>query len=169
MEDCANFPGIAVGTRPVPWMHPAAVAYLESLVGPNTTVLEQGGGGSTLWFAMRAKTVYCLEENLTWYQWLAAYVPENVIMMYGLTGLDALDYTGKIDVMLIDGKSETRITWARIASQFVRPGGCVVLDNSNKPEYADAKIMLDKLAAEVVTIHPERADQPIDTTFYFMR
>lgn len=154
--------------RNYPWFHPAAVAYLASLIGPNTTVLEHGGGGSTIWLAARVKQVYCIESNLAWYNWISTQVSENVTMVYGMAGLDLLQYTGRVDVLLIDGQSETRPTWARLAREFVNPGGVVVFDNSDKPAYNEACALLESLTTDAVTIYPHHAATPIATTFYFM-
>ena len=41
--------------KPIPWLPPAAVNYLDQLLSPEMRVLEYGAGGSTLWLAERVK------------------------------------------------------------------------------------------------------------------
>src|SRR5262245_35793658 len=51
-----------------PWFSYAAIDFLDHFVQRGMTVFEYGSGGSTLFFARRAKTVYSVEDNLTWHE-----------------------------------------------------------------------------------------------------
>jgi len=73
------------------------------------------------------------------------------------------------DLLLIDGKPNTaRIPWICVAEKLVKPGGIVVLDNSDETDYADWKHELDQKMVSWVTIHPSFPKKGFDTTFYRM-
>src|SRR5208283_402812 len=49
----------------VPWFSQSAIDFLESYVKPSMRVFEYGSGGSTIFFARRAKSVDSIEKGLT--------------------------------------------------------------------------------------------------------
>lgn len=129
-------PTVPARVKPIPWLSPEATAYLESLLTPEMTVLEHGAGGSTLWFAERVKHVTAVESDLDWFNVLRKRVPENaaIVVMQGVL------HIAPVDLLFIDGEPvETRAQWLGAAAQLVKPGGYVVLDNSNRPEYKQAR------------------------------
>jgi predicted O-methyltransferase YrrM len=155
--------------NPYPWLHPAAIAYLETLLHPDMVILEHGSGGSTLWFAERVAQVYSVEDQRPWYDAMLAIVPENVTMIFSQSGRDIPTYINRIDLLMIDGHpAEARPTWIYAAPKTVRKGGVVVLDNANHPSRLDARNVLDTVCAYGVNIHPLNWSRPSDTTFYFM-
>jgi len=136
---------------PYPWLHPGVVAYLESLLCPEWRVLEYGAGGSTLWFAERVAKVVSIEHNLEWRTKVRELAPGNVCLMdhYSNGGPPPFEPHG-YDLFFIDGdidgNTKTRGTCLETASMFVKPGGWVVLDNANRPEYRAERIKLAKQA-----------------------
>lgn len=127
--------------QPVPWLAPAVIAYLESIIQPEWEVIEHGSGGSTLWFADRCEHVTAIERNPAWREAVQKQAP----------GADVLGDTPPIafhedcDLLLIDGEPiEARKEWIKDAPFIVRPGGWIVLDNANRPEYkTERKALLD--------------------------
>lgn len=127
--------------QPVPWLAPQVIAYLESIIQPEWEVIEHGSGGSTLWFAERCKSVVAYEANAGWYQSVKDKAPPNVKMIvYRGAPLNV-----RCDLLLIDGEPiEHRRAWLTISEIIVRPGGWIVLDNANRPEYKmERKALLD--------------------------
>ena len=51
----------------IPWFAYAAIDFLETFLQPHMTVCEYGSGGSTLFFAARAKSVFSIEDNPKWF------------------------------------------------------------------------------------------------------
>src|SRR4051812_14883663 len=47
----------------IPWFSYAAIDFLDAALRTNMTVFEYGSGGSTLFFAKRAKSVFTVEDN----------------------------------------------------------------------------------------------------------
>lgn len=132
---------------PFPWLHPDAIAYLESILLPGMQVCEFGGGGSTLWLAERVKTVITCEPNEQWFSKLFVIVPENVSVFHRLEPLLI-----NCDLLFIDGEPVTvRADWLRAASDILQAGGWIVLDNANRPEYAKEREGLREFAELVHT------------------
>lgn len=142
-------PTPAARVKPYPWLSPEATAFLESLLSPDMTVLEHGSGGSTLWFSERVKHVTAMEHNQTWYETLLKRAPQNVTLVLGRGVL----YIEPVDLLFIDGEPvEDRREWLEAVVKLVKPGGYVVLDNANRPEYARARDGLLSIAKHLLTI-----------------
>jgi predicted O-methyltransferase YrrM len=159
---------------PQPWLSPEATDYLASILAPEMTVLEHGAGGSTLWLAERVKQVIAVEHNPDWFATLKEIVPSNVTLVYrdkaGIPGV-ILDVYAPFDLALIDGEPvEHRAEYIRSAPQLVHPGGWLVLDNANRPEYAGARGELMRVAEPVKRIdgNPAPNFKFLVTEFYRM-
>jgi hypothetical protein len=117
--------------KPIPWLHADAIAYLESILNENMDVCEFGGGGSTLWLAPLVKSVTTYENNQNWREVIRQQAPKNV------TIFSTPVFFNKFDILIIDGEPVIhRGDWLEYAIHIVKPRGVVVLDNSNRPEYA---------------------------------
>lgn len=132
--------------RPVPWLHPSAIDYFASILSPDMRVIEHGSGGSTLWLAERVKWVVSFERNPEWLEAVKAQKPGNcVIMPVGVGVVPALPW--KADLVFIDGEPvEDRRLWLLAARKMINPAGWLVLDNANRPEYAEARAALTGIA-----------------------
>ena len=126
--------------KPVPWFGQPAIDYLASIVTPDMDVIEHGSGGSTLWLADKVKSVTSYEYDEDWYD----YVRGSAVKL-GKNNITVLLWTGatlppvkpdSCDLLIIDGEPvNNRRLWIASAHWIVRPGGYVVLDNANRPEY----------------------------------
>lgn len=145
---------------PYPWLHPEAVAYLEELLQPDWRVLEHGAGGSTLWFATRVKDVFTIEHSPEWFERVCAVAPSNVTVFLGrdLPGL-----APGFDLVFIDGERAGRGWFIQRAPRYLKPGGWIVLDNANRPEYAEERHALHNVAKLTA-----RFDNNIPTSRYFV-
>lgn len=148
----------------MPWMHPDANAYLESLLQPDFRVLEHGSGGSTRWFAERVAEVVSVEFRLSWYEALQELIPENVVLIHW-TDVPPPEFKPQIfDLLLVDGNPhEHRNYYLDNAEQYVRPGGYVVLDNANRPMCAEARLRLMGRATQL-----ERFERNMPFSKYFV-
>jgi hypothetical protein len=54
--------------------------------------LEFGGGQSTLWWSLRARSVLTIEDNSGWYAWLSSQTGSNVTLHH-------LPFIGAIDAI----------------------------------------------------------------------
>jgi len=125
----------------LPWLSEDATNFLESVLNKNMTVCEFGGGGSTLWFAPRVKTVITFENNADWRDMIRQKAPDNVVLIPS----SHWDMITTCDLLFIDGEPvEYRADWLReaegIASKWI------VLDNANRPEYVTERDGLKSFA-----------------------
>ncbi len=56
------------------WVNFEACRYIASLLEPGSTVFEYGSGGSTLFYAARAKSVVSVEHDETWFRRVGAAI-----------------------------------------------------------------------------------------------
>jgi predicted O-methyltransferase YrrM len=132
----------------IPWFSYAAIDFLDAHVRTHMTAFEYGSGGSTLFLAKRVKSVFTVEDNVTWFDLVKQRLHErafsNVTME--LHPFDARNPAGfeqssylraipdeKFDVIIIDGSEEwiqVRPTCFRYVEDKVAPGGIIVLDDS---------------------------------------
>ena len=157
--------------KPAPWLVYDAIAHLESLLTPETRVLEVGGGNSTVWFLHRGVRVTTIESNPTWAELVETRVqsdpdvisPSNLrlIVRRGAEAIDFIDGLpdGSFDIVLIDSIPErvVRGPALRAARPKLKPGGHMVLDNSDSPAHRDAlAAMSDKTRTRYSGFTPMR-------------
>lgn len=158
--------------EPTPWLHPKAITYLESLLTPDMEVLEFGAGGSTLWFAERVKHVVSFEHDNEWYRLIKTKAPESVHLISASPfGFPYNVSMSKRDLLFIDGEPvEQRKDWLEKAPQLVKPGGYVILDNANRPEYASERA---EFAKHATLLHTVNGNEPpcvhLITEFYRLK
>ncbi len=127
-----------------PWLHPAAIAAIEAILEPDWEVLETGAGGSTIWFAERVARVVTFEHDAVWYETVWAELERRHLSNVQLR-LDpgyirqGIPDFGKFDLVMIDGRGRVK----SCETAQVRPGGYLVLDNSERERYRPAIELLD--------------------------
>jgi hypothetical protein len=117
--------------EPIPWITYPAYDLLASAMLANRRVLEFGAGCSTLWWAARGARISSLEADPAWHRWVANALGELGDVRLVEPSLEEFPddlARERYDVIVVDGLR--RQTAARIASTLVRPGGCVIQDNS---------------------------------------
>jgi hypothetical protein len=149
----------------VPWMPYSAIRHLGEVVPIGGTLFEWGSGGSSLFFARRGLEGVSIEHDGDWAvdveqaladngfreQWEVRHVPPKEVpeahsefVSHRIDGWSFEDYVGAIDefpsryfdVVVVDGR--VRNACIKRAIRHVKPGGLIVLDNSERPRYADA-------------------------------
>jgi len=129
-----------------PWLHASAVEYLEGILRPDWRVLEHGAGGSTLWFAERVAHVTTIEHDTQWRTRVRELAPDNVEVLARYFEAPFLVGACTHDLFLIDGDRDSRGHFIESAHLYVKPGGWIVLDNANRPEYAKERAEMAKHA-----------------------
>jgi hypothetical protein len=133
------------GGEPVPWWTYGARLWLEGHLAaraePPAACLELGAGSSTLWLARRFARVVSVEHDARWFERVRAHMPGNV----DLRRSDAADpeaYLAAIgegerwDLAVVDGLH--REAALRRAVDRLHEDGLVLLDDSDRPAYAEA-------------------------------
>lgn len=128
-----------------PWLVEGAIDLLSYLtfLDPEMKIFETGAGGSTLWFARRAKYVVTLEHSKKWFnkveEALKAGKFGNVNLIwdpdYPKRGIPVPEKE-VYDIMLIDGRG--RVQSILTGHPALKPGGYLILDNSERPRYKKA-------------------------------
>jgi hypothetical protein len=142
-----------------PWWNRHAIRYLEGELRPGQRVFEWGSGGSTAWFASKGAQVTSVEHNQEWVGKVKSRglhadiraIPGAVTgkiaepyLTHNLTDERRRffdDYIATIDefpedsldVVLVDGMC--RAECFRRARPKVRPGGLLIIDDSDMPPY----------------------------------
>ena len=135
-----------------PWIVPAAIGWLRRRIRRDWRVLELGAGRSTPWFARRAGTVLSLEDNPYWHQHTTERLREEELEVdLRLTAVEefprAVAGLGdqSFDLVVVDfleAPKVSRIDALRPAREKVRPGRHLLLDDSDRPGYAEAYELL---------------------------
>jgi predicted O-methyltransferase YrrM len=129
-----------------PWLTPAAIRLLESLLRPADRGAEFGSGRSTIWFAERVAALTSVEHDEQWYESVSAKLKERRLanVDYILSQPDqpvefgdqstyariALGFPNSgLDFALVDG--HYRDYTARFILPKIKSGGILVIDNVN--------------------------------------
>lgn len=123
--------------RAVPWYTYPAIEYLRQLDFTGKQVFEYGSGNSTIFWGASAERVVSAEEDEAWYATLGPKLPANCELILETDLARYVDvirrYPGGFDVIVVDGASRgrTRLKCSRAALECLRPGGLIILDNSD--------------------------------------
>ena len=137
-----------------PWMVPSAVRALSRVLdSEEASVLELGSGASTMWFAARAKDVVSFEANRDWAQKLRHTLSAGAVDNVSLREV-RIDETpaalrqlrpDSFDAVVIDCSESAgvdRLDCLAAAAPLVRPGGVLVLDDSDRERLRRAPSMI---------------------------
>jgi hypothetical protein len=128
------------GGEPLPWYSYPCIDFLKHRPYDGRTVLEFGGGQSTLWWARRAGRVVTLEGDRAWYQRIARTMPPNVALHHvdesnRVTCAEQVEEVlegtpdQRYDVIVIDGLWRTEMV--DIAVRWVADDGMIICDDAH--------------------------------------
>lgn len=132
-----------------PWIVPESLEHLKRLVQPDWLVFEWGCGGSTAFFSRQCGDVVGIEHNKDWVQrvygimerlecphnWTVEHIPgegkdhKTAFRKYADAILRYPD--GYFDLISIDGEASSRGWCLTNAIAKLKPGGYLLLDNSD--------------------------------------
>jgi hypothetical protein len=119
--------------RPIPMMSYGLVEYLLGLDLSAFELLELGGGVSTQFWASRTRSVLTMETHAEWLKLLKSRPIANVEARLSSTeaiATDMLQLGRTFDAIVIDSAAN-RYQLAQSAIGILRPGGFIILDNSD--------------------------------------
>lgn len=126
---------------PLPWFTYASILFLEPRILPAMSVFEYGCGCSTLWWASRVATVFSCEHEKEWFDKIKPLLPPSVslrqvdLVRGGEYCRVVADYTDAFDIIVIDGRD--RVNCCRNSLGALKPGGAIIWDNSDRPDYRE--------------------------------
>src|ERR1019366_2688084 len=167
-----------------PWINAPALRFLKGIIRPQWRVFEFGSGRSTIWYAKHVASVVALESAARWHaqveQDLARYDNAAVELLsareFPSRMRNELDST--FDLVVVDGPDadecgcvlppELDRTGCICASVTkVRPGGVLVLDNSDLPRYRQADSTLAGWRCVRISGFTTSPLTPMETSFYW--
>lgn len=149
-----------------PWITFRAIDWLDAFLKPDMDVFEYGAGGSTLYLAKRARRVVSVEHDEGFHKLVSSILTNRSIANCELmlhkaepcndanrrfasqqkkyqelcfeSYVKAIDAypDHSFDLVLVDGRA--RMACVERARSKLKPGGALVLDNSDRHGYADA-------------------------------
>jgi hypothetical protein len=171
MLSAARLRSIDADGQPVAWITYPALEFLKQLDFSDKVVFEYGCGGSTVFWSRIAQHVDSVEDNPAFYQEFQSRIPPNCSLImepYPDKYVRAAERRpGGYDVIVIDGHSRARC--AEVAPRCLKPGGVVILDNSEW--FAEASATLrnaDLLEVDMAGLAPIN-DYISTTSFFFHR
>ena len=122
--------------KPLPWYTYPAIEYLLAFNFSTCRVFEYGAGASTLWWAERAQNVVSVESEADWVAQLKPRLPANAQIHHeGDRDRFIRAPDGMFEVIVIDGPPShgagARYACCEAMWPHLRPGGIVILDNSD--------------------------------------
>ena len=137
-----------------PWLPPDAITFLDEYLKPDMTVIETGAGGSTIWLAKRVDTVITFEHDPMWKELVLRQLKQKCLdhivtiwldCEYPNDGIEPINNI-VFDLALIDGRG--RVKSIETIKDHIKPGGIIMLDNSERERYKPACDLLDGLGWE---------------------
>jgi hypothetical protein len=119
--------------RPIPMMSYGLVEYLLGLDLTSFELLELGGGSSTPFWAGRTRSVVTLETSPEWMKLLQSRPVPNLEARLSTPETlvnDMAALARSFDAIVIDAAAN-RFQLAKNAIGMLRPGGFIILDNSD--------------------------------------
>lgn len=126
--------------EPLPWYTYPCIDFLRFRDFENKTVLEFGGGQSSMWWGKRARKVVTFEADKDWFEKIGSKLPDNVdlhlvsmqsrsICVEQIDSILSEKAYPQFDIVVIDGLyREEMIT---IANRVVAGQGIIICDNAD--------------------------------------
>lgn len=124
------------------WVTYKAKAWLQNWLKRSHVGFEFGSGYSTIWLGQRVKFLTSVEYQLKWYKKihmiLKKYRLNNVKLLYEpnlkfFPMVIRRCYNATLDFVFVDGRERVRCVQRSYIK--VKPGGILILDNSERPRY----------------------------------
>lgn len=124
----------------LPWVTYSFIDFIRPRLDKTMSIFEYGSGSSTLFYAKRVKRVVSVEHDEAWYQKIVKNKAQNAEMIFsklepgGDYSKKAASLGEKFDVVIVDGRD--RVNCCQNSIHALSPEGVIVLDDSERPEYA---------------------------------
>ncbi|MFZ5497304.1 MAG: class I SAM-dependent methyltransferase [Verrucomicrobiota bacterium] len=133
--------------EPLPWVTYPFIDFLVPRLRREWRVFEYGAGSSTLFYAHRVASVTTVEHDEAFASDLQPRLPPNVRLWLRPLGspgyIDAVAGLGFApEMVIVDGRN--RVRCANAAVRWLAPGGVLVFDDMERPQYAPADALLRK-------------------------
>ena len=120
-----------------PWLTGGAVKFLMKYLNKDMGVLEFGCGASTVWMSKRVAWITAVDNSQAWTIETEKKIqyPNYIMCRKRPYNNIFVNATLKVDFILVDGRD--RVECFRSEYHTLKPGGVIMLDNSERPEYKE--------------------------------
>lgn len=137
----------------------AMTQFLDRIITKDMDILETGAGSSTTWLAKRAKSVLSYEHDVRWHERVRSNLKEAGIEncevihdpLYPEQGVK-INFRN-FDIVIIDGRG--RIKSMETTCHLLKPGGYLILDDSQRTRYRKGRELLDGFGWERTELNTE--------------
>lgn len=132
----------------IPWVTYSFIDFISERIKKDHTIFEFGSGNSTIYYAKRAKKVVSVEHDKEWFDKISASAPSNSEMVFSelQTGGEYSKMPSameqQFDIIIVDGRDRVNCCYNSISA--LSENGVVVLDDSERLKYNDARIFFKK-------------------------
>ncbi|RZK66259.1 MAG: FkbM family methyltransferase, partial [Pedobacter sp.] len=130
----------------IPWVTYSFIDFIKDRINKNHDIFEFGSGNSTIFYAKLAGSVYSVEHDKDWFERSSKINLPNVKMIQcdlvpgGEYCKSAAPTGKKFHVIIVDGRD--RVNCCKQAVESLTENGVIVLDDSERSEYAEAHVYL---------------------------
>jgi hypothetical protein len=134
---------------PLPWVTYSFIDFIKDRLGRELLVFEYGSGNSTFFYAEKVKKIVSVEHDKTWYERIKREMAGNAELIWcelhrgGDYCRMAAMRNDKFDIIIVDGRD--RVNCCKHSVEALSERGVLVLDDSERKEYADAVMHLKAL------------------------
>ena len=163
----------------LPWMNFSFLHFIENRLSKNLSILEFGGGYSTVYWARNTKCVYGIEHDPFFVDTLRPQLPDNGHLLVPGDG-NSREYEfmceiafeqndrNKFDVLIIDGIKRNECFEESI--QYLKDNGIVIWDDSSRNTYTSSFEKLETLGFKRLAFEGLKpGDRSVDETSIFYR
>ena len=129
--------------RPAPWFNYSFIDFLTPKLNESLYIYEYGLGNSTKYFNKISPNCYGVEHEVAWYNEVVdkSKLKPNYNLANGEEYINAISKTGeKFDIIVVDGIH--RDDCIKVGIEFLSEKGVVILDDTERNEYADSILFL---------------------------
>ena len=164
---------------PIPWMNFSFLHFIRQRITKDHSIIEFGGGYSTLYWAKKAKCVYGIEHDHFFVKTLRDQLPSNGFLLVPgeensieYEKMGSLAYRSneltKFDILIIDGIKRNECFEQSV--QYLNDDGIVIWDDSSRDSYSDSFNKLKSMGFKRLAFEGLKpGDRSVDETSIFYR
>jgi hypothetical protein len=156
---------------PLPWFNYACIDFVgRFLIQRPSSVFEWGSGYSSLFFRTYAANVRSCEDNKEWFERIQNLAVKGIYqeLVYRPSKVEYInEITGMFDLIVVDGSH--RAECLKVAPNHLKPGGIILLDNSDDRSLDNSILELDKEGFYSISFSgliPSYAYKNVSTVFF---
>lgn len=157
--------------NPIPWYTYSFILFLEPRIKKSFRVFEYGSGNSTRWYASRVDRISAVEHDKEWIKIVSTLIPSNARVIPAELGdeyVQAVSQEKKLyNIIVVDGRKRVKCT--AFAVDYLTPDGVLILDNSERSWYQEAKDLMEKKGFRKIDFYgmaPIVGHETCSTVFY---